>query len=170
MKRIADKLSGSYYTPYRTIQFMKEYLAREHKIYGKVLEPSVGDGRFLDAFEKEESIEKIVAVELIEEKVGQLKNRDYLERDMSNYDLYYMFDTDTKTVVYFGTNDTCIERGTYTGGFSTGVTITWSHGEWTEKFIHKSGNYATLIDGNGWDWEYKVCDVEKAQNVLDSLQ
>ena len=80
MKKIEGKLSGSYYTPYRTIQFMKEYLAREHKIYGKVLEPSVGDGRFLDAFEKEESIEKIVAVELIEEKVGQLKNRGYLEQ------------------------------------------------------------------------------------------
>ena len=91
-------------------------------------------------------------------------------RDMSNYDLYYMFDTDTKTVVYFGTNDTYIEKGTYTGNFSTGVTITWSHGEWTEKFTHKSGNTATLIDGNGWDWEYKVCDVEKAQKVLDDHQ
>ena len=91
-------------------------------------------------------------------------------RDMSNYDLYYMFDTDTKTVVYFGTNDTYIERGTYTGDFSTGVTITWSHGEWTEKFTHKSGSYATLIDGNGWDWEYKVCDVGAAQRILDGLQ
>ena len=91
-------------------------------------------------------------------------------RDMSNYDLYYMFDTDTKTVVYFGTNDTYIERGTYTGDFSTGVTITWSHGEWTEKFTHKSGSYAMLIDGNGWDWEYKVCDVGEAQRILDGLQ
>ena len=91
-------------------------------------------------------------------------------RDMSNYDLYYMFDTDTKTVVYFGTNDTYIDRGTYTGDFSTGVTITWSHGEWTEKFTHKSGSYATLIDGNGWDWEYKVCDVGAAQRILDGLQ
>lgn len=91
-------------------------------------------------------------------------------RDLSNYDLYYMFDTDTKTVVYFGTNDTYIERGTYTGDFSTGVTITWSHGEWTEKFTHKSGSYATLIDGNGWDWEYKVCDVGEAQRILDGLQ
>lgn len=91
-------------------------------------------------------------------------------RDMSNYDLYYMFDTDTKTVVYFGTNDTYVERGTYTGDFSTGVTITWSHGEWTEKFTHKSGSYATLIDGNGWNWEYKVCDVGTAQRILDGLQ
>ena len=59
MKKIEDKLSGSYYTPYRTIQFMKEYLAREHKIYGKVLEPSVGDGRFLDAFEKEKVLKRL---------------------------------------------------------------------------------------------------------------
>lgn len=69
----------------------------------------------------------------------------------------------------FGTNDTYIEKGTYTGDFATGVTITWSHGEWTEKFTHKSGNSATLIDGNGWDWEYKVCDIAKAQKVLDGL-
>lgn len=91
-------------------------------------------------------------------------------RELSTYDLYYMFDTDTKTVVYFGTNDTYIERGTYTGDFSTGVTITWSHGEWTEKFTHKNGNHATLIDGNGWDWEFKVCDVGTAQRVLNGLQ
>lgn len=91
-------------------------------------------------------------------------------RNMSNYNLYYMFDTDKKTVVYFGTNDTYIERGTYIGDFSTGVTITWTHGEWTEKFTHKNGSYATLIDGNGWDWEYKVCDVGTAQRILDDLQ
>jgi len=91
-------------------------------------------------------------------------------RDMNNYDLYYMFDTDTNKVVYFGTNDTYIEKGTYTGDFASGVTISWSHGEWTEKFTHKSGNSATLIDGNGFDWEYKTCDIKKAQSVLDGLR
>lgn len=91
-------------------------------------------------------------------------------RDMSNYDLYYMFDTDTNKVVYFGTNDTYIEKGTYTGDFASGVTISWSHGEWTEKFTHNSGSSATLIDGNGFDWEYKTCDIKKAQEVLDRLQ
>lgn len=79
MKRLEDKLSGSYYTPYRTVQFMKKYLARERKIYKRVLEPSVGDGRFVDAFEKEENIEHFVGVELIEEKVMQLKNKRYSE-------------------------------------------------------------------------------------------
>ena len=80
MKRLEDKLSGSYYTPLRTVRFMKEYLAREHKIYRRVLEPSVGDGRFVDAFEKEENIESFVAVELIEEKVRQLKNKRYSQQ------------------------------------------------------------------------------------------
>ncbi len=88
-----------------------------------------------------------------------------------NYNLYYMFDTDKKTVVYFGTNDTYIEKGTYTGDFSSGITISWSHGEWTEKFTYKSGSSsATLIDGNGFDWEYEICDVMEAQNQLNKLQ
>lgn len=92
-------------------------------------------------------------------------------RDMSNYDLYYMFDTDTKKVVFFGTNDTYIEKGTYTGEFSTGVKINWSHGEWTEKFVNKSNSSkATLTDGNGFEWEYEKCEVSKAQKVLDSLK
>ena len=75
MKNIEDKLSGSYYTPFRTVQFMKEYLVREHKIYRSVLEPSAGDGRFVDEFEKEENIQSFVAVELVEEMVSQLKNK-----------------------------------------------------------------------------------------------
>lgn len=80
MKRLEDKLSGSYYTPFRTIEFMIEYLKREQKIYRRVLEPSVGDGRFIDAFAKEKNIERFVAVELIEEKVRQLKNKRYSQQ------------------------------------------------------------------------------------------
>ena len=80
MKNIDDKLSGSYYTPYKTIRFMREYLRREHKIKGKMLEPSAGDGRFIDEFEKEENIEKIIAVELIQKKARWLKSKPYSER------------------------------------------------------------------------------------------
>ena len=92
-------------------------------------------------------------------------------RTLSGYSLYYMFDTDNKTVVYFGTNDTYIEKGTYKGDFSSGVTINWSHGEWKEKFTNKDGsNDATLIDGNGYEWEFKVCNVSRAQKVLNGLK
>lgn len=77
MKNLEDKLSGSYYTPIQIAQFMKKYLAGEQKKYSKVLEPSVGDGRFVDVFEKEECIQKMVAVELVEDKVSQLESKGY---------------------------------------------------------------------------------------------
>lgn len=140
---------------------------------GSVVNIAIGENGEICTFEKGEQWDKDIKIR-IDYRVKPAKPASEYEkafiRDMSNYDLYYMFDTDNKTVVYFGTNDTYIEKGTYTGDFSTGVTITWSHGEWTEKFTHKSGNYATLIDGNGWDWEYKVCDVGAAQRILDGLQ
>ena len=31
MKRLEDKLSGSYYTPIKTVQFMKAYLLKEKR-------------------------------------------------------------------------------------------------------------------------------------------
>lgn len=139
---------------------------------GSVVNIAIGENGEICTFEKGEQWAKDIKIR-IDYRVKPTKPTSEYEkafiRALNGYDLYYMFDTDTKTVIYFGTNDTYIEKGTYTGDFSTGVTITWSHGEWTEKFTHKSGSTATLIDGNGWDWEYKVCDVEKAQKVLNSL-
>lgn len=90
-------------------------------------------------------------------------------RKFPDYSLYYMFDTDTQKVVYFGTFDSYIDKGTYTGDFSSGVTINWSHGEWKEKFIIKNGgNSAIMIDNDGFDWNYEKCDVIEAQKVLDN--
>lgn len=92
-------------------------------------------------------------------------------RKLNNYSLYYMFDTDTKQVVTFGTQDTYVDKGTYSGDFNSGVTIKWNHGEWTEKFSQPDGSsYATLTDGNGFDWPYKVCDIMDAQKILNELQ
>lgn len=91
-------------------------------------------------------------------------------RELNGYNLYYMFDTDDNKVIYFGTNDTYIDRGTYEGSFSSGVTIEWSHGEWKEKFIHTGGSKAVLVDGNGFEWEYKTCDVSDAQVVLSGME
>lgn len=92
-------------------------------------------------------------------------------RKLSNYSLYYMFDTDTKTVVQFGTDDTYLYRGTYIGDFSTGVTMTWDHGEWTDEFTYREGSSkATYTDGYGSDWDYTVCDLKTAQDLLDTRE
>ncbi len=80
MKKRKDKLSGSYYTPHKTVQFMKRYLANKNKIHGNMLEPSAGDGRFLNAFENETQIRSFVAVELDTQKVTALKERNYSDK------------------------------------------------------------------------------------------
>ena len=91
-------------------------------------------------------------------------------RRMQEYSLYYMFDTDTNQVAYFSTDDTSIDYGTYWGDFSTGVIIRWNHGQWTEMFTYSgNGNAATLVDGNGFEWEYVKTDLINAQKQMDDL-
>ena len=92
--------------------------------------------------------------------------RAYIKKS-TEYSIYYMFDEDTKEVVYFSTNDTGYMSGSYTGDFSTGVTISWD--EWDEIFTHSDGTKAILKDGNGFEWEFVECDVLIAQKVLDSM-
>lgn len=144
---------------------------------GSVVNIAIGENREICVFEKGEQWPKDIKIEIDyrvkpaeEEKPASAYEMAFV-RAMNAYSLYYMFDTDNNTVVYFGTNDTYVEKGTYTGDFASGVTINWSHGEWTEKFINKKGsNNATMIDGYGFEWEYRVCSVEEAQNILDEFQ
>ena len=77
MKNITNKKSGSYYTPYRTVYFMKEYLENEHRTFESILEPSAGDGRFVDVFDSGKTIQRFTVVELMEEKVKALKQKNY---------------------------------------------------------------------------------------------
>lgn len=65
-----DKLSGTYYTPPDAIQFMMDYLKKEHQDFFNVLEPSAGDGRFLSLLQKHAA--HITAIELFQEKVDQM--------------------------------------------------------------------------------------------------
>lgn len=91
-------------------------------------------------------------------------------RDLSSYELYIMFDEDTNTVVCFGTADTYIMEGSYTGVFSSGIDINWVDDGYHEKFTYSGNDVAVLTDGNGYEWEYEKCDIEVAQSVLDKLR
>ncbi|MBP3936204.1 MAG: hypothetical protein IK954_01305 [Clostridia bacterium] len=164
-QNVANELKG---LGFENIKLVESVTTDTNKTDGVVESVTVAAAGFSkgDSFEK--NAEVVITYWKVEEPASEYE-KAYI-RDMSSYDLYYMFDTDNKTVVNFGTNDTYIQKGTYTGDFSSGITITWSHGQWTEKFTHKSGNSATLIDGSGWDWEYKVCDVADAQEILDGLK
>jgi len=74
-KKREDKLSGSYYTPHNTVRFMIDYLLREQKSYQTILEPSAGDGRFLEIFQTLPGITELTAVEIDKEKANDLHKR-----------------------------------------------------------------------------------------------
>lgn len=77
MKNLKNKMSGSYYTPVKTVKFMKDYLLHERREYNSVLEPSAGDGRFIDELCVNKEFGRMVAVELGKEKAHDLQGRSY---------------------------------------------------------------------------------------------
>ena len=92
-----NKLTGSFYTPDKLIEFMVNYVNR-HFIPHSVLEPSAGDGRFVQPLREFDC--SITLVELDEEKTSKLKEQysdicdiyhsDFLKFSMeknSHYDL-----------------------------------------------------------------------------------
>lgn len=70
-----EKLSGSYYTPQKTVHFIYNYLQQQHKPIRSILEPSAGDGRFIRFFSKSTFVDSIVGVELYREKVQAINEQ-----------------------------------------------------------------------------------------------
>lgn len=68
VKNMNNKLTGSFYTPSKLVKYMVNEIADE--INGDILEPSFGDGRFLDELQKY-NFKKIDGIEIFEEKIKQ---------------------------------------------------------------------------------------------------
>ena len=88
------------------------------------------------------------------------------------YSIYYMFDTDNNSCVYFSTNDTSLMLANYSGDFASGIDINWEAYEesWHEKFVYTGGTKGTLYDYYGTDWDYSKCTVEEAQKELNKIK
>lgn len=90
-----DKLTGSFYTPEELIKYMVKYALNKLHI-NRVLEPSVGDGRFINYLSKYNF--QIDAVEIDNEKIialqGKYNNQvtlicdDYINYSMSSQNQY----------------------------------------------------------------------------------
>ena len=97
-----NKETGSYYTPYKLIDFMFNYLKKNNQCFENVLEPSAGDGRFLSVLCSES--ENIKAIELFDEKVADIKKRysfPNLEIEKANF-LDYAGESDEKYSLIIG--------------------------------------------------------------------
>ncbi|MBE5970713.1 MAG: class I SAM-dependent methyltransferase [Lachnospiraceae bacterium] len=72
-----QKLRGAYYTPTRLAQYIV-HLVKDHYAGGGILEPSCGDGVFIDALESEcdlKKLDSITAVEIEKVETAKLKKR-----------------------------------------------------------------------------------------------
>ncbi|KAB3537878.1 class I SAM-dependent methyltransferase [Alkaliphilus pronyensis] len=77
----AQKLRGGYYTPRALADFIVKNIT--FKVGAKALEPSCGDGVFLDSISEhinENMLESIDAIEIIEEEANKVKQREYGEK------------------------------------------------------------------------------------------
>lgn len=127
----------------------------------------VEDGELAADFE---NIESDTEEEIENKTIVSEYEKSYI-RKCSSYDIYYMFDEDNKTVINFVTNDTYVMEGIYSGDFSVSVDINWINDGWHETFFTTTdGQDATLIDGNGYDWEFEECDIAIAQEALDRIE
>ncbi len=67
-----EKLSGSYYTPLETVNFMCKYLQKYASNIDNILEPSAGDGRFLLPLLNLKKVKSVIGVELYKEKTDTI--------------------------------------------------------------------------------------------------
>ena len=72
-----QKLRGAYYTPIQLAKYIVDLVMNQY-VGGGILEPSCGDGVFLEAFETRcnlTEIENITAVEIEEEETAKLNKK-----------------------------------------------------------------------------------------------
>lgn len=145
---------------------------------GKIDEVII-NGKEIDEY-SEYSLSDDVVIKIYRNTSGNLDNQstkvesEYelaFEKSFSSYSLYLMFDTDKKEVAQFGTDDTYLYHGNYSGDLSNGVTINWDHGQYTEKFAYKEDTASgKLTDPAGTVIDYYVCDINTAQSILDTRE
>lgn len=87
-------------------------------------------------------------------------------RGNSEYQMYYVFDTDDMVVRYFLTNDYGVMAGTFTGDVDAGFSIHWMEG-WDETFVVVDDVNAVLIDNDGFESEWQAVPVEEAEAILN---
>lgn len=75
-----DKATGSYYTPLELVKYMTEFIEKRLQI-NKILEPSAGDGRFIDILRRLDCT--IHAIEIDNEKSDYLKKKGYVNLNIT---------------------------------------------------------------------------------------
>lgn len=100
-----QKLRGAYYTPKKLVEFIVKEFEKsiENKKIKTILEPSCGDGIFLESLSKIKHIndvEKILAVEIEEEEAEKTKQIKLNNMNIVNHDFIKLYDLKLKNEKY----------------------------------------------------------------------
>ncbi|QSX04790.1 class I SAM-dependent methyltransferase [Sedimentibacter sp. zth1] len=101
-----QKLRGAYYTPLQLANAMVDLFAAEN--ISKILEPSCGDGVFLDSMKEKnflKKVEKFTAIELDTQEAHKVKNKynkynKYMNVDIINNDFFDFYNQNYKSLKY----------------------------------------------------------------------
>ena len=92
-------------------------------------------------------------------------------RDLSNYDIYFLFDVDTNEYIYFTTNDTYIEVGQYSGDLSTErVRLIHEIYEGYSVYFKLTSSGGTYTDHIGNTFSFATIKPYLAEEVLEEIK
>ena len=92
-KQTTQKLRGGYYTPIKIADFLTSWLTADKSIKN-ILEPSAGDGIFIDALKSFERDIKVTAIELMEEEADKItaKTKGFFDFEIIHADFYDFYE------------------------------------------------------------------------------
>ncbi|EGO2739282.1 class I SAM-dependent methyltransferase [Enterococcus faecalis] len=92
-KQTLQKLRGGYYTPIEIAEFLTTW-AIEPDRYQKILEPSAGDGVFIESLKGIDGNIDVTAVEILEEEASKIvrKTEDFPNFKVENIDFYDFYE------------------------------------------------------------------------------
>lgn len=92
-KQTSQKLRGGYYTPFKIADFLTSWVTSDKEVE-TILEPSAGDGIFIDCLKKVENNINVTAIEILEEEFNKilLKTEGFQNFKVMNKDFYDFYE------------------------------------------------------------------------------
>lgn len=86
-----------------------------------------------------------------------------------SYDIYYLFDLDSRTVINFSTAGYATVSGTYTGDFTQGITIIYFDGLQEQVRYQDTNDDSSMIltDSSEFEWIFFKTDVVEAEYLIN---
>ena len=93
-KQTSQKLRGGYYTPHDLAMFLSKWVVKDKDV-SSILEPSAGDGVFVDCLMNISKILNVTAIEIVEEESKKILSKTKISDSFKviNTDFYNFYES-----------------------------------------------------------------------------